>query len=119
MLIRRTNEPARDERFVPGGRVRKGETLEATVHRVARQEFGVEVEICGRLGEFEHFYETAEEGAVGGKHYVPIGFVVETDETLVGDDQHDVVRAFEPQDLPSPHQYVRTYLDEAGVLPDA
>ncbi|QIO20876.1 NUDIX domain-containing protein [Haloarcula sp. JP-L23] len=45
VLLKRTNEPAKGEWFVPGGRVRKGERLREAVHRVARTELGVDVTI--------------------------------------------------------------------------
>ena len=43
VLGKRTNVPGRGEWFVLGGRVRKNETLDAAIHRVAESEFGVVV----------------------------------------------------------------------------
>lgn len=120
ILGRRTNDPARDEWFVPGGRVRKHEHLEAAVHRIAGEELGVDVEIRERLGVYEHFYEASDVPESGGKHYVPIGYVVETDETaFVADDQHGDLRTFEPGELPELHEYVADYLRDAGLISDA
>lgn len=50
VLGKRENNPAKGEWFVPGGRVRKHERLTDAVHRVAREELGVEVSIERRLG---------------------------------------------------------------------
>lgn len=120
VLGRRTNEPARGEWFVPGGRVRKGEPLVEAVHRVAHDELGIDVEIRERLGVYEHVYETADLVGVGGKHYVPVGYLVETSETEFERDlQHDVVRTFDPDDLPALHEYTNAYLRDAGLVPDA
>lgn len=117
VLGRRANEPAQGKWFVPGGRVRKGESLAAAVHRVAHDELGVEVEIRDRLGVYEHVYGTADLDGVGGKHYVPIGFVVETSETeFERDSQHDSVRAFDADALPVLHEYTRAYLRDAGLI---
>jgi colanic acid biosynthesis protein WcaH len=118
VLGKRANEPAKGEWFVPGGRVHKHERLADAVARVAREEVGLDVGIEKRLGVYEHFYETADYEDVGGKHYVPVGFVVRAEGgTLEGDDQHSDVRwARPPFDDLDLHPYVRTYLEDAGVL---
>lgn len=116
LLLERTNRPAKGEWFVPGGRVRKGERLVEAVHRVAREELGVEVEIEERLGAYEHLYDDAETPDAGGKHYLANGFLVSTDATEFDlDDQHGAARVFEtpPADL---HPYVRAYLEAAGLF---
>ena len=113
VLGRRSNEPARDEWFVPGGRVRKGEQLREAVHRVAEEELGTEVEIRKDMGAFEHFYETSEVGCE--KHYVAHGFHVQTEATSFDcDKQHKEVVVFEepPSNL---HKYVNEYLTAAGI----
>ena len=113
----RTNEPAADQWFIPGGRVQKGERLEEAVHRVAHEELGVDIEIRERLGVYEHLYETADVDTAGGKHYVPIGFVVETDVTdFKTDDQHNRIQVFSRDELPELHEYVEAYLRDGGLL---
>jgi len=115
VLTKRTNNPAKGEWFVPGGRVRKGERLREAVHRVAKEELDVTVTIEQSLGTYEHFYETAELDGVGGKHYVPHGFVVRTEsDSFTLDAQHDTVDVFDelPTDL---HEYVDAYLEDAGL----
>jgi len=115
LLAERTNRPAKGEWFVPGGRVYKGERLAEAVHRVAREELGVGVEIGERLGAYEHLYDEADVDGAGGKHYLANGFLVHTDATEFDpDDQHGTVRVFEtpPADL---HPYVGAYLDAAGL----
>jgi len=115
VLAKRTNEPAKGEWFVPGGRVRKGERLREAVHRVADEELGVDVSIEQSLGTYEHLYETSEFGDSGGKHYVPHGFVVRTETNSFRlDAQHDAIEVFtEPPS--SLHEYVAAYLRDAGV----
>jgi colanic acid biosynthesis protein WcaH len=70
----RTNEPAKGYWFSPGGRVRKFETREEAVHRVVRQECGLDVEIIESLGVFERIYETADVPDVDAKHYLTNGY---------------------------------------------
>ena len=116
LLVERANRPAKGEWFVPGGRVRKGERLVEAVHRVAREELGVEVEIEERLGAYEHLYDDADVDGAGGKHYLANGFLVGTDATEFDlDDQHGAARVFEspPDDL---HPYVSAYLEAAGLV---
>jgi colanic acid biosynthesis protein WcaH len=116
LLVERTNRPAKGVWFVPGGRVHKGERLVEAVHRVAREELGVEVGIEERLGAYEHLYDDADVVGAGGKHYLANGFLVRTDATEFDlDDQHGTARLFEtfPDDL---HPYVRAYLEAAGLV---
>jgi colanic acid biosynthesis protein WcaH len=113
VLGKRSNEPAKGEWFVPGGRVRKTEPMKDAVHRVAMEELGVDIEIYERLGTFEHFYETSEVGCE--KHYVAHGFHVwSEDSEFELDPQHGQIATFEelPQDL---HEYVVDYLKESNL----
>ncbi len=119
VLGRRTNEPAKGRWFMPGGRLRKGERLLEAVTRVGKEELGVDVDVRRRLGVHDHVWETHDVPGVATKQYVSHGFLVEPTADPVtggpGDSQHDEIRVFRsrPQEL---HEYVATYLDEAGVL---
>lgn len=110
VLGKRRNEPAKGEWFVPGGTVLKNERLEDAVHRVAREELGVDVTIRDRLGAYEHFYDTSEFDDVDSKHYLANAFVVEPDsEEFVADNQHGELRTLTPP-FPDLHPYVERYL---------
>ncbi|WP_436903790.1 GDP-mannose mannosyl hydrolase [Halovenus halobia] len=113
LLGKRTNEPAKGEWFIPGGRVHKGETRTDAVTRIAKDELGVDVEIVESLGAFEHIYETSELDNVETKHYLANGYVVTpaTDQ-FQPDGQHADFRVFNsiPDSL---HTYVRAYVDQA------
>lgn len=56
----------------------KGETRRESVHRIGREELGVDVEIVKSLGAFEHRYETADVPGVDSKHHLANGYVVES-----------------------------------------
>ena len=43
LFLRRRNEPAKGEWWFPGGRIRKGESLEQTLRREIREETGLEL----------------------------------------------------------------------------
>lgn len=115
---KRTNEPARGYWFVPGGRVHKCETRREAVHRVAREEIGVSVEIVESLGAFEHIYDTSDVDTVDTKHYLANGYVVDVvSGQLQADNQHNDLRAF--QSTPDPlHENVRAYLEASELLVD-
>jgi colanic acid biosynthesis protein WcaH len=116
LLGRRTNEPAKGDWFVPGGRVLKWETRREAVHRVAEEELGIEVEIVESLGAFEHRYESSDTEGVDSKHYLANGYVVDVSSgELDSDDQHDEFRVFESPPEPC-HEYVRAYVDAASTL---
>ena len=119
VLGKRTNEPAKGEWFPPGGRVRKHERLTDAVHRIAESELGVSVTIDRQLGVYEHLYDVADVENAGGKHYIPVGYVVTPDgEGFVSDGQHTELRSFSPPFEFELHPYVREYLVDAGVLVD-
>lgn len=116
VLAKRTNEPAKGEWFVPGGRVRKGERLEDAVHRVAREELGIEVEIIESLGAYEHLYPESDVDGSGGKHYLANGFVVRAESRkFTIDDQHETIRVFEDP-LKDIHPYVRGYFKDSSSV---
>ena len=116
VLAKRTNEPAKGEWFVPGGRVRKGERLADAVHRVAEEELGIEVEIVESLGAYEHLYRESDVDGSGGKHYLANGFVVRTKAgRLVTDYQHVSVQITSTfsEDI---HPYVKNYLKDSNHI---
>lgn len=116
ILGRRENEPAKGEWFVPGGRVQKFESLTDAVHRIAREELGIDVTIRRQLGVYEHMYDESDVSEGNGKHYVANAYVVQVtgESSLSADEQHDSLRVFDdpPEDL---HPYVEAYLRDAGI----
>jgi len=115
VLGKRENPPGRGEWFVPGGRVRKDERLDAAVHRVARQELGIDVRIERRLGTYEHLWDESEFDDVATKHYLANGVVVRSKGgRLAPDDQHADLRIFDPP-IPDVHPYVEAYLRDADL----
>jgi len=113
ILGKRKNEPAKGEWFVPGGRVRKGESLKDAVHRIAKEEIGTDVEIKEMLGAYEHFYDIADFN-VSRKHYVAIAFIVTPiNEKFIPDNQHTELKVFKSfkNDL---HPYIKQYIADVS-----
>jgi colanic acid biosynthesis protein WcaH len=62
LLVKRKDDPARGQWWVPGGRVRKGEKLRETAARKAREEAGLECHV----GPIVHTAETIFPDGPGG-----------------------------------------------------
>ena len=118
LLAKRANEPASGEWFWPGGRLYKGERLEAAVHRVAAEELGVEIEIVGQPGVYEHFWEMSAVSGSPSRHTVNVVYrarFAEADWQIDLDDQHDDFRFIDELE-PELHEYVQQYLEDSDVV---
>jgi colanic acid biosynthesis protein WcaH len=118
----RTNPPAQGTWFVPGGRVRKGETLERAFGRITLEELGQAYPL-GRahfLGVFEHFYPDDFRGRCGsGTHYVVLAYVLDplVSKPSLPANQHAQFAWLTPGELlgrSDVHQYTRRYFGAAG-----
>jgi colanic acid biosynthesis protein WcaH len=93
LLGKRVNRPAKDFWFVPGGRIRKNETLSEAIKRISSFELGIEIKLedAQLLGAFDHIYEDNFAGTEGiNTHYVALGHKasVRDDVAFTFDDQH-------------------------------
>lgn len=82
LLGERMNRPAQGYWFVPGGRIRKMESLSSAFERLTREELGIRFELADAvlLGPFDHFYQDSVFGDSPSTHYVAIAY-----ELLAGD----------------------------------
>lgn len=131
LLGRRVNRPAQGSWFVPGGRIRKNETLDTAFARLANDELGISTLTRGDaklMGVYEHFYSDNFSGVEGiGTHYVVLGYRVPTPLYLphLPIDQHSDYRWASPAEVledmsVDPHS--RAYfehLDDASVAYEA
>ncbi len=62
LLVRRRNEPARDQWWFPGGRVHFGETREAAVHRKLKEECGLTPTVVEEIGSFDLLFDALPDG---------------------------------------------------------
>ena len=93
----RTNKPAQGYWFVPGGRIRKNETLSAAMKRISKVELGFEINIEDALllGAFDHIYEDNFNATTGvNTHYVALGyqFSVPIEVCINTDSQHTDIK---------------------------
>lgn len=86
----RTNKPAQGYWFVPGGRIRKNETLASAIKRISTNELGFEINLSQGcfLGAYDHIYDdnfnatpkiNTHYVALGYKVSVPIGISINVD----------------------------------------
>ena len=81
LLGKRINAPAKSYWFVPGGRVRKNETLDDAFVRLVKEELGIESGITRAdakfLGLYEHFYDDNVFDAEVDTHYIVLGYEIQ------------------------------------------
>jgi colanic acid biosynthesis protein WcaH len=115
----RRNEPAANTWFVPGGAIRKNETLDAAFARITAAELGRSIarRDARLLGVHEHIYPTNFMNAPGiGTHYVVLAHelpvVDEIDEGGLPPEQHGAYRWMSVATLrehPQVHANTRAY----------
>lgn len=77
LLVKRKNEPLKGKFWVPGGRILKGENLEAAVTRKAKEELGIDVKIVKFVGVFNKVFYKNKYGSKTGFHGLSVVFLVE------------------------------------------
>lgn len=112
----RTNKPAQNYWFVPGGRIRKGEHFEEAFRRISKDELGMEFSMADAkfLGVFEHHYKDNVFDEPGfGTHYIVLGYAIEVKHlSNLPQKQHSQYRWFSKLELlqePQVHQNTKNY----------
>lgn len=119
----RTNEPAKDTYFVPGGIILKNESLDEAFGRVLEKETGIVAKRSDArfLGVYEHMYDTNfYSGGEFGTHYLVLVHELEQQNpvNVRRDDQH---RGFEWMSEaalllhPDVHEITKNYFKKASV----
>jgi len=117
LLGLRKNAPARGYWYAPGGRIRKGETLDAAFRRITQQELGVTVERqqARFLGVHEHFHPDNFADAPGiSTHYIVLVYevVLNPPPAAFPPEQHSTYRWWPVSELlthPQVHPYTKAY----------
>lgn len=117
LLGLRSNPPAKGSWFVPGGRIRKGESLDAAFSRIAQDELGLPARRDGHAsaGVYEHFYDVNFDGtAHASTHYIVLAYQIsiEPESLRLPHDQHSRFQWMQPGWLvqhPDVHSYTKAY----------
>ena len=113
----RTNEPAKNYYFVPGGVIRKNESIELAFARILRAETGCRASLSDArfLGVFQHFYSTNRFGDPSyGTNYVGLAYELQLARrpVIVLDAQHSASKWMAEADLISAsdvHENTKAY----------
>lgn len=124
LLGLRNNRPAQGFWFVPGGRIRKNEPMQAALARVAQDELGLAHDALPHppvhMGAFEHFYADCFAGDVGvSTHYVVMGNLVQLPagtELAAADAQHSALRWWPLEEAQASSQVHRFTKDYVGTV---
>lgn len=120
LLGERMNRPAQGYWFVPGGRIRKMETLASAFERLTHEELGLRFALTDAvlLRPFDHFYQDSVFGERPSTHYVAIAYQLAVDEllndlTALPQQQHGRYRWFTAEELLADarvHPHTKAYL---------
>lgn len=113
----RKNPPARENWFVPGGRVRKDETLSDAFSRISEEELGqpFRIDQCIFVGVYQHFYPDNFLGKQGAStHYLALAYRLWSGSMALRlpQTQHTQYRWEHPDNIaqdPLAHPYSRAY----------
>ncbi len=117
LLLKRKNRPAKDKWWFPGGRIKKGESLEKTAIRKIKEETGLKVALKKILGVDQTIFQR---GIFGGSvHNINIVFLAEARRKpkLILDKQSSNYKWFNKV-YPTWHPYVRKFLKLSGFKYD-
>ena len=102
LLGKRVNAPAKGYWFVPGGRVRKNETLDDAFVRLVREELGIESGVTRAdakfLGVFEHFYDDNVFDDEVSTHYIVLAYELKIEDKIcihIDELQHENCKVFD------------------------
>lgn len=116
LLGKRLNLPARNYWFVPGGRIRKDETISSAFTRLALDELNVKAtfDSANFIAPYEHFYTDNFSGDDFSTHYVVLAYKLNLDIDLsqLPNKQHDNYNWFEIDQLlssPDVHENTKNY----------
>lgn len=103
LLGYRTNQPAKNCWFVPGGRILKDESIDDAFIRICKNELRIRAvrKDAKFLGPYEHFYPDYVFGNDVSTHYVVLGYeiTVDIDIPALPNERHNQYKWFTKQDL--------------------
>ncbi len=113
LLGKRVNKPAQGYFFSTGGIVKKNETIDSAMNRIAKNELNIKLKSTPQfIGIFEHFYEDSVFDNVS-THYVNLAYEYKVDEIdYLPTEQHNEYQWFRVNELlesQQVHKYVKDY----------
>jgi colanic acid biosynthesis protein WcaH len=94
LFLKRKNEPAKGQWWFPGGRIRKGESIEEALKREVREETGLEISIVRLIDVYSRIFPE--------RHDITIAYLCKCEEgNVVLNEEHSEYALFDtmPGDL--------------------
>lgn len=115
LLAKRTNKPARGMWWFPGGRVNKGELLEAAAKRKIKEELGIDVSTIKKIGGDETIFKNGPFG--WGTHTINTVFLakINKNQKIILDNQNSEFKWFSKAGKDF-HPYVKKFIKVASSL---
>jgi colanic acid biosynthesis protein WcaH len=118
LLGKRVNRPARNNWFVPGGRVLKDETFEAAYKRLLKEELGLSNASANFIGLYQHFYEDNFSEDTFSTHYIVLAYEISIEGELefLPIEQHSKYKWFSQQELidsENVHKHCKWYFQKS------
>ena len=87
LLLKRTNQPALGQWWFPGGRIKKGESLEEALHREVKEETGLELTTCKLINAYSRVFPE--------RHDITIAYLCKCKENkIILNNEHSEYRLF-------------------------
>ena len=117
LLTYRTDEPAKNQWWIQGGRVYKNERINEAIQRLAKRETGMEVEVIKQIGTYEVFFDKGSLELKTGIHDVAVCFLVKPKEELNVnlDNTHKQYKWIERVE-DSLHSYVKKVINDSNYF---
>ena len=117
LLGKRTNRPAQNFWFVPGGRVLKDESLDVAFNRIIKAELSSDKHKANFLGVYQHFYDDNATEDDFSTHYIVLAYELLFNESIskLPTEQHNEYRWFNKSELlkhNAVHQHTKWYFEE-------
>ena len=108
LFLRRNNHPANGEWWFPGGRIRKGESLEQALRREVKEETGLEISACKLIKVYSRVFPE--------RHDIAIAYLCKCKKGSIKlDDEHSEYRFFKtaPAGL---HEYLLEAIQDSRSI---
>ncbi len=117
LLGKRSNRPAQNYWFVPGGRINKNETIADAFKRISLAEIGHSIPFYDAqlLGAYDHIYDDNAFSKKGiNTHYVVLAYLISLKDKLevIPDNQHSEIKWWSKNNLidaADVHQNTKAY----------
>jgi ADP-ribose pyrophosphatase YjhB (NUDIX family) len=107
LFLKRNNYPVKDEWWFPGGRIRKGETMQQALYREIKEETGLTIEIIKFVGVYTRIFTQ--------RHDVTIVFLCKCSSSKVALNEEHAKYKFFKKIPKNTHQYLLQVIEDSKL----